>query len=168
MKRVVALLRAVNVGGTGKLAMTDLVAMCETAGFRNVRTYIASGNAIFDTELPELKVQEKLGALLASFAGKRIPVMVRDAAELRDVIADNPFAGAPGNRTIVVFLDAPPPADSINQIKGRINEEVALGKREIYIRYDDGMAHSKLIVPAAKEGTARNMNTVVKLAQLTA
>lgn len=166
MKRVVALLRAVNVGGTGKLAMKDLVAMCETAGFRNVRTYIASGNAIFDTEWPENKVQKKLGGVLSKYAGKPVPVMVRDSAELRDIIAANPFAGAPGNRIIVVFLDEPPPAEALDNVRGRVNEEMALGKREIYIRYDDGMANSKLNVPAAKAGTARNMNTVVKLSSL--
>ncbi|HEY0489493.1 MAG TPA: DUF1697 domain-containing protein, partial [Telluria sp.] len=53
MTTFIALLRAVNVGGTGKLPMTELKAMCEAAGFTNVRTYIASGNVVFDSALAE-------------------------------------------------------------------------------------------------------------------
>ena len=72
MTRYVALLRAVNVGGTGKLPMTELRAMCEAAGFANVRTYIASGNVVFDAGLAEAAVKVRLEAALADYAGKAV------------------------------------------------------------------------------------------------
>jgi uncharacterized protein (DUF1697 family) len=56
MTRYIALLRAVNVGGTGKLPMAELRSMCESVGFTNVRTYIASGNVVFDSKLAEASV----------------------------------------------------------------------------------------------------------------
>jgi uncharacterized protein (DUF1697 family) len=67
---------------------------------------------------------------------------------------------------MAIFLDAPPPATALDDISGCVNEEVRLGRREIYVLYDEGMARSKLRIPAAKHGTARNMNTVAKLADL--
>jgi uncharacterized protein (DUF1697 family) len=72
------------------------------------------------------------------------------------------------NRTVAVFLDRPPSADTLKAVKGRKDEQIGLGRREIYIHYGDGMGQSKLVVPAAKAGTARNMNTVAALAKMAA
>jgi uncharacterized protein (DUF1697 family) len=69
---------------------------------------------------------------------------------------------------MAVFLDDAPPADTLAAIRGRKDEQVGLGQREIYIHYGDGMAKSKLVVPAAKMGTARNINTVAALATMAA
>ena len=66
------------------------------------------------------------------------------------------------------FLDAAPPRDAIDHVVGRKDERIALGIREIYVHYGEGMGKSKLRIPAAKAGTARNMNTVAKLAELAA
>ena len=66
------------------------------------------------------------------------------------------------------FLDAAPPRDALDHVTGRKDEWIALGMREIYVHYGDGMGTSKLKIPAAKLGTARNMNTVAKLAELAA
>ncbi len=71
----VALLRAVNVGGTGKLPMRELVAMCEDAGFADVRTYIASGNVVFRSGLDESTVREALAQRLQAYAGKPVGVL---------------------------------------------------------------------------------------------
>ena len=166
MTSYIGLLRAVNVGGTGKLAMTDLKSVCETAGFDCVRTYIASGNVIFESRLGEEAVKKILEERLLELAGKPVGVMVRTAAEMAEVLKRNPFPGAPGNRTMAIFLDASPPANALDQISGRVNEEVRLGRREIYVLYDENMGRSKLKIPAAKTGTARNMNTVSKLAEM--
>jgi uncharacterized protein (DUF1697 family) len=165
----VALLRGVNVGGTGKLAMTDLKAMCEAAGFANVRTYIASGNALFESGLSEGAVKAALEARLHAHGGRPVSLAVRTAAEMADVAAHNPFAGAPGNRVVAIFLDDPPPRGALEAASGKgPDEALALGRREIYVRYGSGMASSKLRIPAARVGTARNMNTVTKLAALAA
>jgi len=82
------------------------------------------------------------------------------------VLAGNPFRDAPGNRVMAIFLDAPPPADALNAATGVQDEEMRLGRREIYVHYPSGIGRSKLKVPAAVQGTARNMNTVAKLTEL--
>jgi uncharacterized protein (DUF1697 family) len=166
MAAFIALLRAVNVGGTGKLPMSDLKAMCEASGFSGVRTYIASGNVVFTSGKSEASVKKALEAKLAAYAGKPVGVVVRSAAEMHAVLAGNPFPKAPANRVVAVFLDSVPPKDTIAAVRGRKDEAIALGKREIYIHYGNGMAKSKLVVPAAKTGTARNMNTIATLAKL--
>lgn len=168
MTTYIALLRAVNVGGTGKLPMAELKSMCEQAGFLNVRTYIASGNVVFETARPAAKVKAALEALLEAYAGKRVDVMLRTGAEMAAVLAANPFPDAAPNRTIVVFLDAAPPADALDTVSHRKDEQLRLGTREIYVHYGDGMADSKLKIPAAARGTGRNINTVAKLAAMAA
>lgn len=164
-----ALLRAVNVGGTGKLPMAELTAMCEAAGFDAVKTYIASGNVVFTSAKSEAAVKAALERALADYAGKPVAVMVRTAAELAAIRDANPFPKAPGNRVVAVLLDAKPPEDAARHARHVDGEEIATGAREIYIRYTDaGMAHSRLVVPAAKDGTARNMNTIARLAEMAA
>jgi uncharacterized protein (DUF1697 family) len=168
MVAFVALLRAVNVGGTGKLPMTDLKAICEELGFGAVRTYIASGNVVFTSRKSEAAVKSALEKRLAAYAGKPIGVLVRSAAEMARVASDNPFPKAAPNRTMAVFLDRAPPADTLTLVRGQKDEQIKLGRREIYVHYGEGMAKSKLVIPAAKLGTARNINTVVTLAKMAA
>ena len=166
MPTFVALLRAVNVGGTGKLPMSELKAMCERAGFTSVRTFIASGNVVFDSDGNEASVKASLENALLDYAGKPVQVLVRSGPELAAVLANNPFPQAAPNRTIALFLDGAPPADTLATLSAKNNEEVALGKREIYVHYGDGMGDSKLKIRAAAEGTGRNLNTIAKLAQM--
>lgn len=168
MAAFVALLRAVNVGGTGKLPMSDLKEMCEALGFAGIRTYIASGNVLFTSRKSESAVKSALEARLNAYAGKPVGVLVRSATEMHAVLTNNPFPEAPPNRTVAIFLDERPPADTLATVRGRNDEQIGLGRREIYIHYGDGMAKSKLVVPAAKAGTARNMNTVAALAKMAA
>ena len=168
MTAYVALLRAVNVGGTGKLPMTELKAMCEAVGFRDVRTYIASGNVVFEAEGDEAQVKTALEARLEAFAGKKVGVLVRSPAEMDAVLADNPFPDKAPNRTVAIFLDVPPSQAMLDEVSGINGEELRLGSREIYVHYGDGMGNSKLKIPAAAMGTARNMNTVAKLARMAA
>lgn len=168
MQTHVCLLRAVNVGGTGKLPMADLRTLCADAGFSDVRTYIASGNVVLRSALTPRQVQRTLEAALAGYAGKPVGVLVRTPAEIAAVLAANPFTAAAPNRSIVIFLDQPPPADALATITGQRGEQVALGTREIYVHYGDGIADSKLRIPAAKAGTARNINTVARLAAMAA
>jgi uncharacterized protein (DUF1697 family) len=164
----VTLLRAVNVGGTGKLPMSELAAICARAGFARVRTYIASGNCVFASDATPATVKAALEAGLAAYAGKPIGVVVRTAAEIKAVLADNPFPEAAPERTVAILLDTPPPPDALERVAGHRNEALALGRREIYVHYPDGIGNSKLKIPAAKAGTARNMNTIAKLAAMAA
>lgn len=167
MPTYVALLRAVNVGGTGKLPMSELKAMCIAQGFEAVQTYIASGNVVFSTDLSEAQVKTALEKRLTAYAGKPVAVAVRTAKEMADILSANPFAHHPPNRTVAIFLDKAPPADTISTAKGLKDEQLCLGKREIYVAYGQDMGHSKLRIVAAT-GTARNMNTIAKLAELAA
>jgi uncharacterized protein (DUF1697 family) len=168
MASFVALLRAVNVGGTGKLPMSELKTMCEELGFTSVRTYIASGNVVFASRKSEAAVKAALEKRLQAYGGKAVGVLVRSAAEMAQVSADNPFPKAAPNRTVAIFLDEAPPKDTLTAARGLKKEEIKLGKREIYVHYGQGMGQSKLVIAAAKSGTARNMNTVAVLARMAA
>ncbi|GAB3625796.1 DUF1697 domain-containing protein [Pandoraea terrae] len=168
MTTYIALLRAVNVGGTGKLPMAELRKMCESVGFSDVRTYIASGNVVFKSRLSAKSVKAALKRCLEAYAGKPVGVLIRTGQEMEEVLAANPFKSTAPNRTVAIFLDTPPPAETLDGVSGQQTEEIALGKREIYVHYGTGMADSKLKIPVAKTGTARNMNTVAKLAEMSA
>jgi uncharacterized protein (DUF1697 family) len=159
----VALLRGVNVGGNHKLPMERLKAIGEEAGFANVRTYIASGNLVFASGASEAECRERVEGLIEQEFGKKLGVLVRSAAELAQVAKANPFADCPGNRVVAIFADGPL---SLDGVKGQAGERIELGERVVYVHYPDGQADTKLVIPAAKNGTARNMNTVAKLAEL--
>ena len=168
MTKYIALLRAVNVGGTGQLPMSELRAMCLDAGFEHVKTYIASGNVVLESKNSPAKVKSALEARLLAYAGKPVRVLIRTAAEMKAVLEGNPFQNHPPNLTVAIFLDAKPPSDSLDHAVGKADEEMRLGAREIYVRYGAGMGRSKLKIPAASEGTARNMTTVAKLVSMAA
>jgi uncharacterized protein (DUF1697 family) len=161
----VALLRAVNVGGR-KLAMADLKAIAEGLGFENSRTFIASGNLLFVSERKEAEVARLLEDKLGKHMGAEVPVMVRTASEMAAVAKANPFADRPPAKVAAIFFAKAPPKDFIEQVRGATDEQLALERREIYVHYPNGMGRSKLRLPAKAVGTARNMNTVAKLAQL--
>jgi uncharacterized protein (DUF1697 family) len=157
------LLRAVNVGGTGKLPMSELRQLCEECGLSSVATYIQSGNVVFASKRAEASVQKLLEQALAKHMGKPYGVLVRTAAELRALLEQNPFAAAPSNRVIVLFLDQAPPADSLKGVVAPTGEQLALLGRELFIHYPQGQGTSKLKLPFQKTGTGRNLNTVRKL-----
>ncbi len=159
----VALLRAVNVGGNNKIPMAELAALATRLELEGARTYIASGNLLFTSALEEDALRSLIEDAIEAKFGTRIGVLVRSAAELADVAARCPWPKRPGNRVVALFTDAAP---SLEGLRHQAGEVLALGQREIFIDYGEGMAGSKLVVPATKTGTARNMNTVRKLAEL--
>jgi uncharacterized protein (DUF1697 family) len=160
----IALLRAINVGGTGMLPMKELAEMCTDLGFEKVRTYIQSGNVVFESALSEKCVRAKLEQVLAARMGKKIDVLVRTAPELRSILNANPFPDAQPARVAVVFMSNPMANGLVDTLVGPGGEEVRRGKREIYIHYPNGMGQSKLKLPPIDGGsTARNINTVAKL-----
>jgi uncharacterized protein (DUF1697 family) len=162
----VALLRAVNVGGR-KLAMAELKTIAEDLGLAQVRTYIASGNLLFASGKGAASVKAGLEQALGKHMGAEVLVMVRTAGEMTAVVERNPFAGHDPKRSVAIFLDEPPPPSAADEAKNVADERIALGKREIYVAYGRaGIGDSKLRIPAAKNGTGRNMNTVAKLAEL--
>jgi uncharacterized protein (DUF1697 family) len=94
MARYIALLRAVNVGGTARLPMSELKAMCCDAGFAHVETYVASGNGVFESKAAPSRVKAALELRLRIYAGKPIEVVVRSATDMLAILRSNPFPKA--------------------------------------------------------------------------
>ena len=163
MTRYVALLRAVNVAGTGKLRMTTLRSICVDAGFHRIETYIASGNVVFDSVDDPATVRTKLQRRLHTCSGRPIGVFVRTGAELRAVLRANPYRDRDPGRSYVLFLNEELPEDCAAGAVHRSDELIEAAGREIYVHYPSGMGRSKLRIPTAGSATARNMNTVAKL-----
>jgi uncharacterized protein (DUF1697 family) len=112
------------------------------------------------------KVKSELEVRLLAYAGKPVGVVVRTASEMQAVLKGNPFPKAAASYTVAIFLDEQPPSDALDHAVGKKDEEMRLGSREIYVHYGSGMGRSKLKIPAAKHGTARNMNTIAKLIEM--
>jgi uncharacterized protein (DUF1697 family) len=172
----VALLRAVNVGGTGVIKMAALKSLCEEAGFARVKTLLQSGNVVFVARGSDKAVAKKLADAIAASHGFRPEVVVRTVAEVADAMRRNPFRGEeksdPSHLLIAFMADAPASgaAERIAAVKVA-RERLQLSSRELYIHYADGIGRSKVTnavleralgVPA----TARNWNTVGKLLDL--
>ena len=160
MVRLAAFLRAVNVGGTGKLPMADLKVMCEGLGFAKVQTYIASGNVVFETTLNAAKAKAALETAVAKYLGKPVGIFIREKTALEALISGNPFPKAEGNRLMLILLEATPTQAMIDASKFHTDEQIAVGNACLYVHYPSGMGKSKLKIPGAEQGTARNMNTI--------
>lgn len=170
MTRWVALLRGVNVGGHRRVPMSDLRQGLTAAGLTGVRTYLQSGNAVFDSPLREAdQVAALVREVVAQACGVDAEVVVRTHAELADVVARNPWPdrAATPKQLHVLFLSAP--AADVRAVRVGPSEQVAVDGREAWVWYGDGAGRSKLQVQAPEVVvTARNWSTVTALAQLSA
>ncbi len=166
MAILAAFLRAINVGGTGKLAMADLKQLCEEIGFEKVTTYIQSGNVVFSTKLSKTKAQQALADALGEHLGKTAQVHVRTSDELESIVSHNPFPKATPNLVQVILLDRAPSQQAVSAVASPDGEEVVVHGRELFVHYPNGSGRSKLKLPLAKDGTARNMNTIRKMLAL--
>jgi uncharacterized protein (DUF1697 family) len=164
----VALLRGVNLIGKSTLKMADLKAIAEELQLEKARTYIASGNLLFVSDKPEEKLQELLEERMQAHMGKQVRVFLRTAKEMAAMVRANPFSDGRGNSVQAFFMNDAPPKDLLETIRNRSDDErVAAGKREVFVAYGEkGIGRSRLRIPAAEAGTARNMNTVARLAEL--
>jgi len=167
MTNYVALLRGVNLVGNSTLKMADLKAIAEELGLKNARTFIASGNLLFASNKPEEKLRLMLEKRLRAHMDKDVRVMLRTASEMAAVVRANPFPDA-GKNAQAFFMNEPPPKNLLETVRNKTDDErVAAGAREVYVAYGEkGIGRSRLRIPAAEAGTARNMNTVAKLAQM--
>lgn len=164
----IALLRGVNVGGTGILPMKELVGLCARLGFESILTHIQSGNVVFESSLRENAIRPAMEKALAARMGKTIDVMVRTPDEMRAVLSGNPFPDHEPAKVAVAFLHEPPAHDLIRNVIAPGGEQMHPGPREIYIYYPNGMSRSKLKLPLnGAKATVRNMNTVAKLVAMT-
>jgi len=164
----IALLRAVNVGGTGKVAMADLKDMAAEIGLKSPRTLLQSGNLVFEAEADD---GSDLEALLEREAearlGLRTEFLLRTPAAWRELIEANPFpaeAREDPSHLLVFFMKAPPDPGPVEAAADGLPETVKVRGREAYVVYPQGMGRSKLKLPV--RGTGRNWNTVLKLADM--
>ena len=167
MTAYVALLRGVNLVGKSTLKMADLKRIASDLGLGQVRTYIASGNLLFTSDKPEELLRHTLEEELQAHMSKEVRVMLRTADELEAILRANPFTDVPGNKVQVFFLNEPP-VDLLETARNKADDErIAAGAREVFVAYGEkGIGRSRLRIPDAEAGTARNMNTVAKLAAL--
>jgi len=167
MTTFIAFLRGINVGGNTILPMAKLKDICIDLGFENVRTYIQSGNVLFDSDLSEHKLMVMLELVLEAQMGKLIPVILRSAKELEAVVAKNPFPNANPSQVGISFFIQSLAEKYLNDFENTEPEEIVVSGREIYIHYPNGMGRSKLKLPKMLErGTVRNINTLGKLVEL--
>lgn len=103
---------------------------------------------------------------MLAYVGKPVEVIVRTAAQMAAVLKANPFPKAAPNRTVAIFLDEPPPPDALERAVGVKDEAMRLGPREIFVHYASGIGKSKLKIPIARRGSARNISTIAKLADM--
>jgi uncharacterized protein (DUF1697 family) len=174
MPVVISMLRGVNLGSHRRVKMEVLRTLYESLKLRDIQTYVQSGNVIFKTDERDMvKLVQRIEAAIGKKCGFQCDVMVRSAAEMRDVIARNPFAkrrGIEPNRLLVTFLNGDP-GDEARKKALAIKtepEELHLIGREAYIYYPNGMARPKLSWPAIERilqvsGTGRNWNSVMNM-----
>jgi uncharacterized protein (DUF1697 family) len=177
MPTYVILLRAVNVGSTGKLPMADFRKLLAEAKCTGVETYIQSGNAVVDAKCSAASLVKTVAAALNKYMGSPVPVIVRTHAELDRIIAENPYApeaSADGARVHAVFLSAAPPASKARDLDPIVTKYPARRDRyqvigdTLYLHLPDGAGESKFAAQTVDRilgvtGTARNWNTVLKL-----
>lgn len=176
MPAVISLLRGVNVGGHKKIKMEDLRSLYESLKLRGAKTYIQSGNVVFQTARPLTGLAEHIEDALERRFGFRPEVILRTASDLREVVARNPFALRPEihpGKLVVLFLQlnpGPKEREAASQMNTSPEELVVEGS-EIYMYFPNGMGRSKISSAAIEKilrtrGTARNWNTVTKLLEM--
>jgi len=173
----VAFLRAVNVGGTARIAMAELKALAEDIGLADPKTLLQSGNLVFEAGgRPAGAIEKLLEREVAARLGVETDIMVRTARQLKAAIARNPFPKEAKNdpsRLHVRFLKTPASAAAVTSLSRAIKErEIVKGTGgEVFIYYPDGAGTSKLtnavIERHLARGTSRNWNTVTKLTEMT-
>ena len=174
MTPLVFLLRGINVGGSGKLAMADLRGLAADIGLADARTYIQSGNLVATSDLAPDDAGARLQAAIADAVGFTPDVHVRTGAELRAVVDTSPFLarGADPAHLHVTFVDADPsPALATVDLEAFAPEEAAAAGRELHLHLPGGIGRSKLAtalsrVEPARRGTTRNWRTVTKLLEM--
>ena len=177
MPVIVSMLRGVNLTHYNRMKMDALRALYASLDLRDAQTFIQSGNVVFRTPERSLaKLSTRIGDAIEGKFGFRPPVILRTTAQLREAIANNPFAARPGiepRKLLVWFLAAPLSAEAIAKARAiaATPEEMHIVGNEVFVYYPNGMARPKLSWPAVERamkvsGTGRNWNTVTKLLEM--
>jgi uncharacterized protein (DUF1697 family) len=171
------LLRAVNLGSYGKVAMPDLLDLLARLGFRGARSMLQTGNLVFHgDDRPSDEIERLLEAEAAKQLRLQTDFFVRSLDEWGEVVVGNPFPDAAKrdpSHLLVVFLKSAPQTTAVTALQAAIAgpEIVRAEGRQLYITYPDGIGRSKLTSTVIERklgtrGTGRNWNTVLKLQEL--
>ena len=169
-KIYVALLRGINVGGNRRVAMAELRAWLVELGFTRVRTYVQSGNVVFESKLPQARLAAAIEEKMEQKAGFAVRVVVRSAEELRRVLTSNPFVKRPGTEAAklhVTFLAEKPAAAARQKLLGlpRGEDDLEIIESEMFLHCANGYGTSKLANNILEKAggiaaTTRNWRTV--------
>jgi uncharacterized protein (DUF1697 family) len=174
MARWTALLRAVNLGPSNKIPMAGVREMLAGLGYTEVRTLLASGNAVFEADAEEAEISAAIEAGLRQRFGLATDVLVRSPRQWAALVRANPFPEAASRdpaHLVAMPLKSPPPPEAVQALKAAISgaEQVEVIGRDAYLAYPEVIAGSKLTISLIDRklgvrGTGRNWNTVLKIA----
>ena len=170
-------MRGINVSGQKLIKMEELRKLLEAAGFKNVATYIQSGNVFVDTDEPsKAKVGEAIKGIIKSAYGWDVGILMLDLEYLEKTVADNPFVGEKGidlKQVYVAFLSEAPKAENIEKFRQfDIQNDVAILDGDVmYLKYFNGAGNTKLSNALIENklkvvSTSRNWNTTLKLLEM--
>lgn len=177
MKIYIALLRGINLGGHKMIKMEALRAMFESLNFKNVKTYIQSGNAVFQYKENDTgKIEKKIAKKIQEECGFEVPVMVKELDEIKTVLKNNPFVNKRKEditKLHVTFLSGEPAKEAIDKMKEgqHVPDEFILEGKNVYLLCPNGYGNTKLNNNFFENklkviATTRNWKTVNELAAM--
>lgn len=176
METFIALLRGVNVGGHNKIPMAELRSLCADLGWRDVQSYIQSGNLIFRADQAPTHLEVELEQAIERHLGLSIPVIVRAAADWSAYMASNPYpeeSAREPNLVMLALSKTSPAQDAAQKLQERAanGERIAQMDDALWLYYPEGSWRSRLSPSLLDRAvgspvTTRNWRTVLKLAEL--
>jgi uncharacterized protein (DUF1697 family) len=170
----VAFLRGVNLGPNNKISMPALRAMAEDLGYTDVATYINSGNLIISSSKKAATVEREISNAIKDTFGRPIDVTVRTAAQLKKILAENPYPDGNPSQVTVAFLTKAPAANAQDKVAAVAtdHEPFTFAGQDVYVNYSQGIGKSKLAERFSDiigvSSTVRNIRTVEKVLALCA
>jgi uncharacterized protein (DUF1697 family) len=168
----VAFLRGVNLGPNNKISMPALRAMAEDLGYTDVATYINSGNLIISSPKKAATVEPEISDAIEKAFGRSIDVIVRTPAQLKKILADNPYPDGNPSQVVVAFLMNAPAKDAKDRVAAVAadHEPFTFAGRQVYVNYSRGLGRSKLAEKFSSivgvSSTVRNIRTIEKVVEL--
>lgn len=173
--RRVALLRGLNVGRAAQLSMPALAQVARDLGWADVATVLRSGNLLFTAADSDVEAADVLRAAVASQLQLKVAVVIRTGAQVRALLDQHPFRDGDPARTVIACADRELDPDAVQRLTSLVtgSEQLKIVGADLFAAFPDGQASSRLAAGMAKAAepavlTARNLNTMVKLADLLA
>jgi len=176
MKTYISLLRGINVGGKNIIKMSDLKQVYENLNFKNIRTYIQSGNVVFETEKSEIQeIENDISNKIFENFGFNVPVTIVEKNEFQIIVENNPFniTDVDFKNFHVTFLKSYPVHEDINKINSEIYlpDEFRVIQKSVYLNIKNGYGNTKLTNTFLESkfkttATTRNWNTIIQLLKI--